>query len=131
VNISSKLARALASLAEFGFIGGGGPQPAAPVKRKALPRSQPAQETTIRVALDLPDYYAMLVVEPEATAGEVHKAYRLLARRYHPDVSSEPNAQEKFIQINEAYDVLKDPEQRAMYDEHRPKPSKPSSERAA
>jgi curved DNA-binding protein len=63
------------------------------------------------------DYYAALGVDRSASAEEITKAYRRLARKYHPDVSKEPEAEEKFKEIAEAYGTLKDPEKRAAYDE--------------
>ena len=62
------------------------------------------------------DYYAILGVERGASAEDIKKAYRKLARKYHPDVSKEPNAEEKFKEMGEAYETLKDPEKRAAYD---------------
>ncbi|MFG2041431.1 DnaJ C-terminal domain-containing protein [Dactylosporangium sp. NPDC048998] len=62
------------------------------------------------------DYYQVLGVPRTATAEEIQRAYRTLARRSHPDVSKEPGAEERFKQITEAYHVLSDPKSRAKYD---------------
>jgi curved DNA-binding protein len=63
------------------------------------------------------DYYETLGLARGADAEAVKRAYRKQARRYHPDVSKEPNAEEKFKEVQEAYEVLKDAEKRAAYDQ--------------
>ncbi len=67
--------------------------------------------------MEYKDYYKILGVSRDATPEEIKRAYRKLARKYHPDVSKEPDAEEKFKAINEAYEVLKDPEKRKAYDQ--------------
>ncbi|MFA1539263.1 molecular chaperone DnaJ [Actinomadura monticuli] len=62
------------------------------------------------------DYYATLGVRRDASADEVKKAYRRLARELHPDVNPDPETQEKFKEITQAYEVLSDPKKREMYD---------------
>jgi curved DNA-binding protein len=62
------------------------------------------------------DYYKTLGVGRGAGEDEIKKAYRKLARKYHPDVSKEPNAKEKFQEVSEAYETLHDKEKRAAYD---------------
>lgn len=64
------------------------------------------------------DYYEVLGVSRDATEKEIRAAYRRLARRYHPDVCDEPDANERFQEIGEAYAVLSDPERRANYDRY-------------
>jgi curved DNA-binding protein len=63
------------------------------------------------------DYYSILGVERNAGAEDIKKTYRKLARKYHPDVSKEPNAEEKFKEVSEAYETLSNPEKRAAYDQ--------------
>jgi curved DNA-binding protein len=67
--------------------------------------------------MEYKDYYKMMGLERTASADDIKKAYRKLARKYHPDVSKEPNAEEKFKSLGEAYEVLKDPEKRTAYDQ--------------
>ncbi len=64
------------------------------------------------------DYYDILGVPRNASVDDIKSAFRKLARQYHPDVSKEPDAEEKFKEINEAYGVLSDPEKRARYDQY-------------
>ena len=67
--------------------------------------------------MEFRDYYQTLGVAREAPADDVKKAYRKLARKYHPDVSKEPDAEKRMKEVNEAYEVLSDPEKRAAYDQ--------------
>lgn len=66
---------------------------------------------------DKRDYYEVLGVDKNAGAEDVKKAYRNLARKYHPDVNKAPDAEAKFKEVKEAYDVLSDDQQRARYDQ--------------
>jgi curved DNA-binding protein len=67
--------------------------------------------------LDFKDYYATLGVARDATEDAIKKAFRKLARKYHPDVSKEKDAEARMKEVNEAYAVLSDPEKRAAYDQ--------------
>jgi len=67
--------------------------------------------------MDYKDYYKIMGVERDAKPEDIKKAYRRLARKFHPDVSKEANAEAKFKEVQEAYEVLKDPEKRAAYDQ--------------
>ena len=66
--------------------------------------------------MEFKDYYTVLGVERNASADDLKRAYRKLARRFHPDVSKDADAEAKFKELGEAYEVLKDPEKRAAYD---------------
>lgn len=67
--------------------------------------------------MEFKDYYEVLGVKRDASQDDIKRAYRKMARKYHPDVSKEPDAEERFKELNEAHEVLKDPEKRAAYDQ--------------
>src|SRR5690625_2735340 len=67
--------------------------------------------------MEFKDYYKTLGLERDATQDEIKRAYRKLARKYHPDVNQDPGAEDQFKEVGEAYEVLKDPEKRAAYDQ--------------
>jgi len=67
--------------------------------------------------MEYKDYYSIMGIDKGASQDELKRAYRKLARKYHPDVSKEPDAEHKFKELGEAYEVLKDPEKRAAYDQ--------------
>jgi curved DNA-binding protein len=67
--------------------------------------------------MEYKDYYKIMGVQRDASQEEIKRAYRKLARKYHPDVSKEANAEEKFKDLGEAYEVLKDPQKRDAYDQ--------------
>lgn len=64
------------------------------------------------------DYYKIMGVSPDASEKDIKTAYRKLARKYHPDISKEANAEEQFKEMGEAYEVLRDPAKRAEYDQY-------------
>jgi len=67
--------------------------------------------------MEYKDYYKILGVSKDVSKEDLKKAYRKLARKYHPDVSKEPNAEAKFKEVGEAYEALKDPQKRDQYDQ--------------
>lgn len=71
-----------------------------------------------KVPLDYKDYYETLGIQKNASQDEIQKAYRKLARKFHPDVNKDPGAELKFKEIGEAYEVLKDPDKRQKYDQY-------------
>jgi curved DNA-binding protein len=78
--------------------------------------------------MEFKDYYEALGVEPGAGEAEIKAAYRRLARKYHPDVSKEKGAEEKFKSVNEAYEVLRDKDKRAQYDQLRARGYRPGED---
>src|ERR1700720_4499916 len=69
------------------------------------------------IPLEYKDYYETLKVKKDASQDEIQKAYRKLARKFHPDVNKASDSERRFKEIGEAYEVLKDPEKRKKYDQ--------------
>ena len=67
--------------------------------------------------MEFKDYYTILGIDRGATQDEIKRAYRKLARKFHPDINKDPDAEKRFKEIGEAYEVLQDPEKRAAYDQ--------------
>src|SRR6476646_3765336 len=78
--------------------------------------------------MEFKDYYQTLGVEPGAGDAEIKTAYRRLARKYHPDVSKEAGAEDRFKEVNEAYEALRDPQKRAAYDQLRAQGFRPGQD---
>lgn len=111
VNNSPNVIKAIESLVKFGFL-----CPDAVADEKPKPQSSDKPKPKMRVSINLPDYYAALSIARDADEQQIHTAYRMLARQYHPDANKQTGAQERFISICEAYKILSDPEQRKNYD---------------
>lgn len=100
--LGSEATAALDSLARFGF--------------ESSSRDDGASSRNVHASVELPDYYKILGLTPLATSDQIRAAFREMSRKYHPDASRAPSSEGKFIQIQQAYQVLTDPEQRSSYD---------------
>lgn len=113
INVTPKLTAALDSIAHFGFIG-----PDTSTANGATTNSTRSRQR-VRASVELPDYYQVLEVGHSASHQEIREAFHKLALTCHPDVNKDPESQQRFVQIKEAYEVLRDPSQRESYDMRR------------
>lgn len=111
VNIKKSLQAAIESLGKFGFID---LEAAASAKEKKYGPTKVKRKMS--ASISLPDYYSILEVDCDASSGDIRNAFRALARRYHPDLSKRKDDAQKFLEITQAYDVLRDSESRKSYD---------------
>lgn len=120
VDLAPGVGDEILELARFGFVRRKpGEKPAgAAAASTPIGEAPPASSTSgsSRVGNDLDDLYAALSVAQDATAEEIHKAFRDKARQVHPDRNKSPDAEAKFAYLSKAYSVLRDPENRAKYD---------------
>ena len=100
VNLTPGMKAALGSLAEFGFIG----------------VTDKRRRKTMSASMGLPDYYAVLGLTSEASKDDIKSSFRRLAAQYHPDVCCEPDSAQRFMKIQQAYEVLHDDSRRQAYD---------------
>ncbi|MEM7227653.1 MAG: DnaJ domain-containing protein [Planctomycetota bacterium] len=116
VKLDAKLKRALQSLAEFGFIGAKTTGTMAPIEdddppvKKSIPKG-------VTASVDLPNYYKILGVTLGATGDDIQTAYRQLARQFHPDVAPGDDNLKQFLAIKQAYEILRDPKRREIFDQ--------------
>src|SRR5262249_9707488 len=108
--LAPTVADVLLDLARYGYV-----QPRA--KTDAPTAEPPPRERPQATVVSVEDLYAVLGVERGATAEDIHRAYRRLARELHPDVNTSADAPARFAHVSKAYSVLKDPEKRRRYDE--------------
>ncbi len=103
------IAAALSQLARYGFIPAGGVGP-------AIAQEAPAAARPVTATVEIEDLYEVFGVARNASDDTIRETYHALARRYHPDVCTEPGAQERFTMISKAYSVLRDADRRRRYD---------------
>lgn len=108
IDLKPGMGRIIESMAKFGFFS----------------RDTGADENSsgkfgrakVQATFQVPDHYGTLGVDESASGDEIQLAYRRLAMKYHPDVCREPDAHRRFSEIAEAYEVLRDPDRRRMFD---------------
>jgi len=107
VGVAPAVASALVELAKFGYV--------APRSKRAGGEPEPGPKVSASV-VEVEDLYAALSIDRAASAEDVHRAYRRLARELHPDVNTSADAPSRFAYISKAYSVLRDPDKRRRYD---------------
>lgn len=116
-SVASPHAPLRGAAAASSFVSAARPAARRPARaRRAVPAAAPPPSPALEVVCAR-DYYETLGVSKSASEADLKKAFRNLARKYHPDVNKEPDAQEKFQEIANAYEVLNDPETRQRYDQ--------------
>ncbi|MEM6258172.1 MAG: DnaJ domain-containing protein [Planctomycetota bacterium] len=115
IQLKPGMEKVLEAIARFGMAG------AAKHMEEGRPHStgsgarQKREKSRVYVEGDLPDYFGVLDLQPDATTDQIKASYRRLATIYHPDRSDAPEAMKRFEEINEAYHVLCDPKRRETY----------------
>jgi DnaJ domain/PilZ domain len=105
-----ELRETLRSMAQHGFMGGS----SGPARHAS---TGPGRTRVIEADLEVEDLYALLGVRRDATQEQIRAAYRKLATQLHPDVSDDPDAEERFVLVNKAYRILRSPDVRRRYDD--------------
>lgn len=108
VDVRPGIAAALGQLAQYGFVPSGGA--AAGYKASAPPPK-------VRAVVEIEDLYTIFGVPRDANDDQIRETYHALARKYHPDVCTDTEAQDRFTLISKAYSILRDPDRRQRYDQ--------------
>ena len=116
VNVKASLKAAIESIGMYGFVD---LDRAAQAKQRKYGGSSSGASPAVRATANLPDYYKILELGADAGDKEIQLAFRNLARKFHPDVAPGKEASRKFIEITQAYEVLRDPEAKKSYDRRR------------
>ncbi|MGI9013366.1 MAG: DnaJ domain-containing protein [Phycisphaerales bacterium] len=108
IQLKPGLKKALEQISQFGFIPEEALENAASNTRR--------KKKAVRASLNMPDYYSVLGIDCDADDSQIQRAYRNLARKYHPDVAQDEASSRMFLRVTEAYETLKDAERRALFD---------------
>lgn len=116
INPDPRVVHILTSVARFGFVPKDGVAEDEPKAKAPQELAGPDAHSTAHVNRDPAGIYRLLGVPHDASDGQINDAFRQLARQYHPDLNRAADAQEQFIAIKQAYDLLRDPDRRQRYD---------------